>query len=218
MKTLIGHSNPVFMVTPLTNQRFASCSWDNTIKIWNDDNEIYKQSSTLTDYNRVYSILQLQQKETLVSSSCDWEGNQPALSFWSLSTYKRKFTLRGFCVFYPSHMIEIAYEKLALSTTCKEGYPIVIIDTKNYSVIREIRIEKYLMCNSSICVFDDFSFVYVNKNNFLQISIEDYNVIYKSNNEKGFDGSSGIISIDNGKYLAIVNAVNGISIVKPRFN
>ena len=39
LTTLTKHTNYVYKVIPLTNNRFASCSYDQNIKIWNYSNE-----------------------------------------------------------------------------------------------------------------------------------------------------------------------------------
>ena len=60
LKILKNHTNLIFKIIPLNNQRFASCSKDCTVKIWEDKN--YNMLSSLTHKIGVLSILQLKEK------------------------------------------------------------------------------------------------------------------------------------------------------------
>lgn len=58
----------------------------------------------------------------------------------------------------------------------------------------------------------------MHKGKVIQISIADnYKILYKTNAEKQLNGYGGIISIENGKYLAIRNQSYGLSIIKPYY-
>ena len=66
-----AHDNNIFKVIQLTEKRFASCSFDETIKIWNS-NPPYNHIITMIGHkNSVNSIIQLKEKNILISGSND---------------------------------------------------------------------------------------------------------------------------------------------------
>ena len=67
--------------------------------------------------------------------------------------------------------------------------------------------------HSSLCAFNKYSFIYAYKGTFLQISSEDYSILLQIKEGK-FDGYSGMISPEGGKYIAIKNG-NKLSIIQP---
>ena len=66
IKVIKNHINAVLKVIPLTNGRIASCSSDNTVKIWKDDSEC-THIITLQTEESIGAMLQLKGKEVLVS-------------------------------------------------------------------------------------------------------------------------------------------------------
>ena len=91
-------------------------------------------------------------------------------------------------------------------------YPIVIIEPDNYSIVKKIQVQEYITDYSSICAWKNDSFIYSCGGKFLQISIDDYSVIYKSDKEHQLNGKCGMISIRN-NYLVVQNDSNGFSII-----
>ena len=109
-------------------------------------------------------------------------------------------------------MIELSDGNIALSSR-DVPYPIVIIDTSSYQVKKEIQLKDSITGCSSLCVFDEHSFIYVYEGTFLQISNKDGSVLFHS--ERGsFNGCNGILPLEEGKYFAIENK-SKISIIKP---
>ena len=78
-----AHNDKIYKVIPLRNNRIASCSDDETIKIWNSNNP-YNLIKTLNGHtNYVRSIIQLKDKDILISGSDD-----KTLRKWNLLTYQ----------------------------------------------------------------------------------------------------------------------------------
>ena len=78
-----AHSDYIWKVIPLRNNRIASCSWDRTIKIWNS-NYPYNLISTIKGHTSyVDSIIKLKDKDILISGSLD-----KTLRKWNLLTYQ----------------------------------------------------------------------------------------------------------------------------------
>ena len=88
IKGIEGHNGSVFKVIPLSQERFASCSDDKTVKIWEDE-DTYECISTLRHDARVRTILQLRGKEVLVSAySGGYDSSSPhGVSFWNINDY-----------------------------------------------------------------------------------------------------------------------------------
>ena len=209
IKEIKEHTNFVCKVIPLSKERFASCSNDGTVKVWKDDNT-YECLSTLRPDDWVSSILQLRGKEVLVS--CGYKSST-GVSFWNLNNYTKLHTIKGYGVALSTHMIELSDGNIALSAN-DEPYPIVIIDSSSYQVVTVIQLKEYITWCSSLCVFDEHSFIYVYKGTFLQISNEDGEILFKSKggNFKGCFG--GILPLKGGKYCAI-ESYGSISIINP---
>ena len=162
---------------------------------------------------KIYAMIQLQNKEILVTS-CSY----PSLAFWNLNTYKKESAIKeGFYARRPSHMVELFGNRIAVST-CSETFPIIIIDTVKYSIVKKIQLEGFIIHDSSLCIFDQFSFVYSYSNYFVQFSSNDYRVISKNNNDLGIDAVNGIVIIEQGKYLIMTNNSYGLTIVQPFYS
>ena len=217
IKELKDHSDLVWSVIPLSKERFASSSYDGTVKIWKDDNNKYECISTLRHNYCVRSILQLRNKEVLVSAYGRNESSY-GISFWDLNKSVQQHSIKGYSAFMSAHMIELSDGNIALSS-CKEPYPIIIIDNSTYQIVSVIQLKgctNEYFSSSSLCAFNEHSFIYAHHGTFLQISNKDYLILFQSNKEK-FDGYDGIIKLEGGKYFAF-NYDNKIIIVRPCYD
>ena len=200
------HTNDVTQVIPLSKGRFASCSWDNTVKVWKD--YTYSCLSTLEHDDWIGSILQSRGKEVLVSCG---DNSSTGVTFWDLNNYTKQHNIEGYSVSCSSHMIELFNGNIAISSK-NEPYPIVIIDSNSYQVKKVIQSKELITGCSSLCMFDEYSFIYVYEGTFIKISNEDFSILYQSQGGK-FKGYKSIISLEGGKYFAIENEKR-ISIIK----
>ena len=110
-------------------------------------------------------------------------------------------------------MTELYNGNIALSVKKDSSYPIVIVDTTYYRVFKEICLTEKIKQSSSLCGCDQRSFVYAYKGTFLQISNDNYKVIYEST-EGNFNGVNGVVPLNGGKVFAVHNG-KYISIVQP---
>ena len=88
-----AHDDRIYKVITLPNNRIASCSWDETIKIWKSNPpysdipiKVLKGHSNyvLTGHsNFVYSLLYIKERDIMISGS--WDGT---LRLWNMSTYQ----------------------------------------------------------------------------------------------------------------------------------
>ena len=125
-------------VIPLSNQRFASCSGDKTIKIWKDDNT-YKCISTFEHSGWVRAILQIKGKEVLVLCRYTLSG----ITFWNTNNYTKLHTIEGFKVDVYIRIIEVCDGYITISSKDFE-YSIVIIDISSYQIVTMIKLEEYI--------------------------------------------------------------------------
>ena len=219
IKDLPIHDASVFKIILLSNNCFASCSADSTVKIWKND-DTYECVSTLVHAGgSITSILQSKVTKELISSSfipdeSDPESDNPCISFWNLNNSELQYVMVGYGVGLPSHMIELPNGDVALSMDMKPSR-IVIIDCSKYQVKKQIQSED-IISFSSLCVLDQHSFIYAFQPNILQISINDYSILTKA--EGGhFFGLSGIIPIQGGKYF-VIDTFGGAGINKMCFD
>lgn len=86
--TLLGHTNKVCKAILISNSRIASCSYDQTIKIWNS-HPTYECLSTLQGHKREVTLIIELTDGRLLSNSIDANNT---LLFWNLSSYKKEDT------------------------------------------------------------------------------------------------------------------------------
>ena len=158
--------------------------------------------------------MKLKQKEILIATT----GN-PSIDFWDSNNYKKLHSIKGhnaWCL--GKKTIELPNGLIAISS-CASGSPLLIIDPLSYSIIKEIKEQEYITGNSSLCVLDPYSFVYVYDGKVLQISIgNEYRILYKTNAEQQLHGEYGLISVKGGEYLIVVNnSKTGFEVVKPYY-
>ena len=80
---------------------------------------------------------------------------------------------------------------------------IAIIDTEKFCVVKEIVDSKFIVDMSSLCVWDNDSFVFVDEKKFVQISMVDYTVKYKKKFNEVIGGYYGILNINKGECLGV---------------
>ena len=209
-KTLSNHTANIRKVISLSQKKFASCSQDFTIRIWNSISP-YQQLTVIDLKHKVYSIIQLSKHDLLIASS-----SERCIQFWNVNTCKKEHSIKEIYTLDSLGMIELDNGCVAVSSDI-EGYPIVIIDCVHYLVVKKIWNEEFIPCGSSLCACSKEFFIYVCNGCFLQISAEDYVVLHKSKNEEKLFGNNGIVSISNGKYFIVDNYSDGLDVLCPYY-
>lgn len=206
IKQIKTHNHEINKIITLTKNRFASCSSDDHINLFrNDDN--YSLITTINHREAVKSIIQLKQKEELIACGISY------LTFWHLNTYKQINIINNCGIEHPSALIEISNNKIALSSKHKvNNFAIIIINCNSYQIITKIVLENYITESSFLSSLNKYSFIYLNENTFVQISSDDYSILFKSK-EENFSGSKGMIGPFNDRFLVIANN-QGLSIIK----
>ena len=212
--TIEAHEDLISKVITLTNSRIASCSADCTIKIWKSNFPFSEIHSFEIEDERVWSIIQLSNKETLISSSCDYNRDSHSISFWDISTYQKECTFEGLCTGSIHGLLELPGDKIAVSSSDLKC--LVVIDVSRYVVITKIY-DYNLFCDDeyycSLKMVNKYSFCVVHREYFCQVLCDDnYKIVFKSKKEKEFKGSGLIIvENENGKGVIVDNFENGLT-------
>ena len=217
------HNDIVHKVIKLSNYRYASCSSDTYIKIWTnfsiEDIINTKEEASIKNEGKVYSILQLSNKE-LLAASCETSPNKGSIMFWNLMSYTqlKKYkgmntTIENVYAKIPSHMIELYNGNIAVSNNNQ----IVIINTKQFEISQCIT-DELIIHSSSLFVWDSQSFVYIYKGKCVQISSKNNKIISKiklDKIDKDIDGYYDVVLHENGKYILITQEnTNGAIVIK----
>ena len=127
-----AHSDYIWKVIPLRNNRIASCSWDRTIKIWNS-NYPYNLISTIKGHTSyVDSIIKLKDKDILISGSLD-----KTLRKWNLLTYQCITIINNVDCFSWNSLLEIDNNRVIVG-----GRYITIVNISNDIIEYQIRNDK----------------------------------------------------------------------------
>ena len=157
-----AHSDYIWKVIPLRNNRIASCSRDNTIKIWNS-NHPYNLIKTLNGHSKdVTSIIQLKDKDILISGS--YYDN--TLRKWNLLTYQCDEIINNVDCYYNNSLLEIDNNRIIVGG----GRVITIVNISNDIIEHQIENDKLdyvwsliqlrdgnILCgckNGFICLYD----------------------------------------------------------------
>ena len=127
-----AHNGVIFKVISLTNNRIASCSYK-TIKIWNS-NHPYNLINTLNGHTYyVRSIIQLKDKDILISGS--WDNT---LRKWNLLTYQCDKIINNVDCCDNNSLLEIDNNRIIVG-----GYNVItIVNISNDIIEHQIKNEK----------------------------------------------------------------------------
>ena len=216
LSTLTQHTSYVYKVIPLTNNRFATCSYDKKVKIWNSESS-HGVITTLQHNGSVYDILRLKQKEILITSDCSEYGCNPSITFWHSNNYNKLQSINGhYATYGGTKMIELPNGLVAISSCA--SYPIIIVDPITYSIVKVIE-EGYITKHSSLCVWDQHSFIYAYGGRVVQIAIgNNYRILFRTKGEQQLDGFNGVVHVREREYLIVQDsAKTGFKVIKPYY-
>ena len=135
------------------SKNIISCSQDNTIKIWEFQNENYQNITTLAHSNFVNSILLLEDKKILISSG--WDGSK----FWNITNYELLFFLEDcFCIYWNS-LKRMNDDNIIIGGSQMSNMKIISIKEKK--VIKEI---KSPFLSWGICIIKNMNLILVGGN------------------------------------------------------
>lgn len=165
-------------------------------------------------WRKNYKHYETIKKEILLASNLV----KKELEVWELHDYQKINSIHGVYTSCNSQgMIELPNYRVTISSR-SEGNPIVIIDINNYNIEKHIIEQGFIIGESSLCLLESRSFLYVLSGKVIQISINNgYNIIYKSSNYENGYGEMINITVNEGynRYLIGTNKSKGINVMKP---
>ena len=156
-----AHNEIIWKVIPLTNNRIASCSNDKTIKIWNGNYpyNLIKIMEGHSDTTR--SIIQLKDKNILISGS-----NDNTLRKWNLSTYQCDKIISNVSCYRSNSLLQIDNNRVVVGYNKIITIVNIINDTIEYQIENNqlLSVESFMilrdgniLCGDSkglICIYD----------------------------------------------------------------
>ena len=214
LSTLNTHSNGVNKVISSIKleNKIISCSNDCKIIIWKSKNNSYKKERVLKEEGEIYSILELQHDKLLLVANVKNKTNKSSvLSFWNINLEKRgKFTSKP--LYFSSlidSMIEVGNGLIAVSTS-NQGMTVSIVNPVKPSIINRFELEGSIEIgkSSSLSKYDNTSFIFSNNESFKQIEFaeNELQIMFTSSNQnlQDFDGSKGLLVVNDGKIIISV--------------
>lgn len=122
---LNAHDNEIQKIITLSNNRFASCSRDNKIKIWKGTPPYNSTPIKVLEghTNYIISILYVKEKDLLVSASTD-----KTLRLWSISTYQCISIITDISICWINALYQIDSERVIVGA--KDRFFIVNIEKR----------------------------------------------------------------------------------------
>ena len=208
IKQITSHKEMINKILLLSYNRIVSCSDDKTIRIHDLEND-YQEIKLLESKGKVNNMLYIRNHEMLVTSVWEYK-----LEFWNMLNYDREYSMKYIYTLNTiNSMIELTKNRIAVSSAVYP-YNINIIDIANYTVIKEIKVGKSNVNCSSLCLLNDYSFLFVCNGLFVQYSSEDYEVMFITNHDCELTGVRFVNVLEGGDYLVVENKSNGFNVMK----
>ena len=127
-----AHNDGITKVIYYQKNKIISCSLDKTIKIWEENNDNYKNIQTLTDPNKIHSMLLLEDKNILVFGGVDGIILLELNSYTKIIQFKKTFcgSSNSLCRINKDNIIVPEYEN--------NNFSLKIISISLLSIIKQI--------------------------------------------------------------------------------
>ena len=207
------HSGGIDKVISLTNNRIASCSYDDhTVKVWNSEPPYNTVNISFDQLIFPNSIIQLNcQHEVICISGLYRDGGN--MYFYELNKpYQRKGVVEKVWTNLNNGLVELRNGDIAVSkgdeTPC-----IYIINGLQYVKVAEIFDDSCIIDYGALCSWGNRSFIYACKNAFCQIDLQggEYKIVYKQIEQEDVFGWCSLVKVNGGKHI-IVKRLNGFNV------
>jgi WD40 repeat protein len=138
LQTLKAHEKEVYKVINLNNNNLCSCSNDETIRIWEKQNDLYNNVFTLKGDKYIEDILEI--KNNIIVSSSAWDYS---LIFWDLNKKERIKKLNNIICFYWNNILCKINEDFLLVGGIGSIY---LINLNNYDINKFDCEENNILC------------------------------------------------------------------------
>ena len=204
LHVIAAHSNYVYKTSVIhSSNTFLSCSWDKTIKIWNNIN--YELITVLNEHNWIYSCIHLKYNEHLIICSCAGKG-LTYVSLWNIHSKQKVSVFKDIHTNHSGGLLEVNRECVAVS---KYGV-VVLIDPVKSIIVYRIK-DECITFASSLTLFRG-GIAYGSGGYLCLISLVNKEIVYKRNVQNEFRGYYGVLNINNGRYLIADNNYKGFTI------
>ena len=127
-----AHNDWITKVIYYGNKKIISCSWDKTVKIWEEKYDGYKNIQTLTHSNKIYSMLLLENKNVLVSGGID------GTKLWKLSNFDLIYHFQQTVCGNNNALCRINEDLIIVYASKNNRHSLKILSISQKSIIKEI--------------------------------------------------------------------------------
>lgn len=188
-----AHSQPIHKVIPLSNNRFASCSGHSSIKIWSS-NPPYELITILKENTPNFSsIIQLNNKELLLSTS-----DSHLLYIWNLVTYLKETTITEVDCGYHNSIIQIDDNRVVIGGTDK----ITIVNVKYFYIQKIIDESSLYYVDSVVYLGNELILCGNNEGGLVLIDIETEESKKIQKVQNSTSDIFGLVCIDDNKFMS----------------
>ena len=183
-----AHGDWITKVDYFLNNKIISSSWDNTIKIWEENNKKYQNVSTLEHSNKVYSFLFFDNTKLLVSSGIE------ETKIWDLINFKLIHNFDDINCTNNNSLCKLDEDKFILQGINLSSLKIISISKKE--VIKEINLS--FSCNGIILIEDKDVILVCGNSNDIKIYRNDNYEYFQTITDAHSDDICGFIQLNNG--------------------
>jgi WD40 repeat protein len=208
LKTLTNHTREVRKVLYISNNRFISSAFDNKVIVWKIENNNYIKTKVIEEELGPSTMLQLKDKEIVLYPGKI--NDEKVLMFWDFKTYKKLHHMNGV---FSGSMNGLMQLPNGLVVSADGGRAIYVIDPETYTLLKTITNSQFIVYDHKICsvsLLDGDSFIYVHGNCLCQISVYDYDMLFKVKQQGEFIGMA-LLTV-KGRYIIANNDHKGLTV------
>ena len=125
-----AHEKCIFKIILISSKSFFSCSFDNTVKLWEKFNDIYQCNTIIMHLKNIWNLLIINDKNLLITS-----GTQ-GIFFWNLKLFNFICTIEKGCYGFNS-LIRLDDYRIIIGGDLK--LVMSVINIINFEIIQEIK-------------------------------------------------------------------------------
>ena len=208
LKTLTDHKREVRKVLYISNNRFVSSAFDHKVIIWKIENNNFINVKVIKEELGPSAMLQLRDKEVVIyPGKID---DEKVLMFWDFKTYKKIHHMNGVFSGSMNGLIQLPN---GLVVSADSGRAIYIVDPDTYKLLKTITNSQFIVYDHKVCsvyLLDGDSFIYVHGNCLCQISVYDYEILFKVKQQGEFIGTA-LLTV-RGRYIIAGHDQKGLTV------
>ena len=211
LSTINKHTDSVMKVIALPKKKFASCSDDRSIRIFNAKD--FNNELTITEQDKVCSLLFIDSKDMIISSVTDGYSNK-ALNCWNAYNGKEMGSIKNVCSVNRDGMVQLNKQLIAIA----DEDAIVIVNIEKFVVWKEIESREFIGkrgIGASIAVLQESSsFLYGYRGVFVQLNLQDQDIILQQKVDEDDVSGNTMVATQQGKFVIVGDGECGIHVYK----